>query len=438
MAIIAILVALLTFGAAHHLRPTPDSKLLAGNDFTIASAITESPVCSGGPALLYPGVTRCLTYTIANPLTVPITVHSIALSLDAAAAQPVGCPASNLDLTQTSFSGSLVVPAFGTNTINKTISLVNAAASQDGCKNVTFHFTYAGTATYVQAFSTNTAVLSSLSPTNFGQNVTFTATVSAAGAPPSGPTGTVTFFDGLSAVSGAIPVNGSGQAQFSTSTLTVGTHPIKAIFSNSDGNFSGSESATVNQVVNYTSCISENQNSNLTVLNGQAICISSSGKVNGSATVQSGGFLYVNGGAINGPVTVNANGGLFVSAGSSIGGVSATSPQNVSICGAKKVNGPISVLGSTHAVLIGDGTSGCAANDVNGSITLTSNTGGYKVFGNKINGGVTVTSNAGPGVIAGNNKINGNLACSGNNPAPTNGGVPNSVSGSRTGQCAGF
>src|SRR5439155_7647186 len=36
------------------------------------------------------------------------------------------------------------------------------------------------------------------------------------------------------------------------------------------------------------------------------------------------------------------------------------------------------------------------------------------------------------------NQITGNLACSANNPAPINDGHPNTVSGTRTGQCAGL
>jgi hypothetical protein len=34
------------------------------------------------------------------------------------------------------------------------------------------------------------------------------------------------------------------------------------------------------------------------------------------------------------------------------------------------------------------------------------------------------------------NTIRGSLSCTGNNPPPSNFGIPNTVSGARTGQCA--
>jgi Big-like domain-containing protein len=83
--------------------------------------------------------------------------------------------------------------------------------------------------------------------------VTFTASVSAA-APGSGtPTGTVTFDDGSTTL-GTGTLDSEGVATFSTSALTVGTHSIKAVYA-SDGNFSGSTSAALKQVVNKADSI---------------------------------------------------------------------------------------------------------------------------------------------------------------------------------------
>ncbi|HLH32385.1 MAG TPA: Ig-like domain-containing protein [Terriglobia bacterium] len=61
------------------------------------------------------------------------------------------------------------------------------------------------------------------------------------------PSGTVTFLDG-STVLGTATLNASGQASFSTTTLSVGTHAITAAYSG-DTNFSSSTSAIVSQVV---------------------------------------------------------------------------------------------------------------------------------------------------------------------------------------------
>ena len=80
-----------------------------------------------------------------------------------------------------------------------------------------------------QAGST-TSIGSSLNPSTFGQPVTFTAQVVSQ---TSGtPTGTVTFQDGAT-VLGAVALNGSGVAQFTTAALTAGTHTIGAFYSGS-------------------------------------------------------------------------------------------------------------------------------------------------------------------------------------------------------------
>ncbi len=96
--------------------------------------------------------------------------------------------------------------------------------------------------------NTTTALISSVNPSVFGQSVTFTATVTA-NPPGSGtPTGTASFFDGATLL-GTLALNGGGVATFTTSTLTVGSHPITAVY-NGDPSFNGSTSPIVNQIVN--------------------------------------------------------------------------------------------------------------------------------------------------------------------------------------------
>lgn len=96
---------------------------------------------------------------------------------------------------------------------------------------------------------TATTLGSSANPSVYGQSVTFTATVSPV---PDG--GTVTFFrDGGAAISGPIPVNtANGQAQVWITTLSIGTHPITAVFSGTT-NYGPSTSAALSQVVNKRS-----------------------------------------------------------------------------------------------------------------------------------------------------------------------------------------
>ncbi len=83
---------------------------------------------------------------------------------------------------------------------------------------------------------------SSNNPSTLGQNVTFTATVSAPAA-----TGTVAFYDGATAL-GSSALTG-GKASVSTSTLSAGSHSITASYSG-DTNYSGSNSPTLTQTVN--------------------------------------------------------------------------------------------------------------------------------------------------------------------------------------------
>jgi hypothetical protein len=85
---------------------------------------------------------------------------------------------------------------------------------------------------------------SSVNPSNFGQSVTFTATISSYGVIPDGEP--VTFRD-----NGKIMGTGTtfgGAATFTTSTLKVKEHSIKATYSG-DGIFKGS-SGEIAQVVN--------------------------------------------------------------------------------------------------------------------------------------------------------------------------------------------
>ncbi|HJU92491.1 MAG TPA: Ig-like domain repeat protein [Pyrinomonadaceae bacterium] len=84
----------------------------------------------------------------------------------------------------------------------------------------------------VNQAATATAVSSSVNPSEFGQSVTFTATVASSGGT---PTGTVQFKDGNSNL-GSPQTLTAGVAQLSTSSLASGTHTITAEYSG-DTNF---------------------------------------------------------------------------------------------------------------------------------------------------------------------------------------------------------
>jgi FtsP/CotA-like multicopper oxidase with cupredoxin domain len=95
--------------------------------------------------------------------------------------------------------------------------------------------------------ATTTALTSSRNPATYGQSVTFTATVRSTTT--GTPTGTVQFnINGVPAVGGVRPINASGVATLSSSTVSGGSNAIVAIYSG-DAAFSPSTSPTVTQVI---------------------------------------------------------------------------------------------------------------------------------------------------------------------------------------------
>ena len=94
--------------------------------------------------------------------------------------------------------------------------------------------------------ATQTTLESSSNPSQFGQAVTFTATVISLGFSGT-PTGSVSFFDGGTSI-GNSNLNSNGVATLMTSALAVGTHTITATY-NGDSNFAPSTSPPLYQVV---------------------------------------------------------------------------------------------------------------------------------------------------------------------------------------------
>jgi hypothetical protein len=117
---------------------------------------------------------------------------------------------------------------------------ITAQAFQQSFKGVSDVFV----AKIVFGEATTTTLTSSLNPSNYGQVVKFTASVSGASGT---PTGTVIFFDGSTQLGSSTLSNGKGS--FSTSSLSAGSHSITAAYQGSD-QFAPSTSAPLIQVVN--------------------------------------------------------------------------------------------------------------------------------------------------------------------------------------------
>lgn len=128
---------------------------------------------------------------------------------------------------------------------NGVISLTIAGGFSSG--QFTYNLSAIGEVTWTFAclpasIVSNTSVSSSANPSNFGQLVTFTATVTGIS-----PTGSITFKDGTTVLT-TVPLNVSGTATFTTSSLGIGTHSITAEYSG-DANNRGSASAVLIQAV---------------------------------------------------------------------------------------------------------------------------------------------------------------------------------------------
>lgn len=135
------------------------------------------------------------------------------------------------------------VATFSTSTFSVGIHNLTAVYAGDALHSGSMSPTFSQT---VLRAPTLTALMSSVNPSAPGQSVTFTAVVSPF-APAAGvPTGTVTFQDGA-AVLGSVPL-ASGQATLSTSSLSVGTHSITAVYGG-DATYAPSTSSPLSQRV---------------------------------------------------------------------------------------------------------------------------------------------------------------------------------------------
>jgi len=160
-----------------------------------------------------------------------------------------------------------------------------------------------------------------------------------------------------------------------------------------------------------------------------------------NVTVPAGSVTCVNGALVTGSVTVEPGGSLVVNPGTRVvGGITGSGSTGIRICGSQ-IRSPsssagtaISITGTVGPVVIGDGTAGCARNDIVGTVSLDGNNS-LEFDTNRVSGSVAVANTSGspqPAVIAAN-QITGNLTCTNNVPTPTDEGRTNVVLGTTTG-----
>jgi len=279
--------------------PAAGTVLAAGNNQTLSVAFTPTDTTdytTASATAMINVLQATPTISWSNPANV---VYGTALSgtqLDATSSWTVGGESGSVAGTFTYTPAAGTVLGAGN---NQTLSVAFTPT------DTTDYTAASATATINVLQATTTTVATSVNPSVYGQSVTFTATVAAV-APGSGaPTGLVTFDDGTT-VLGTGTLNG-GVATFSTSSLSVATHSITAVYGG-DGNFTTSTSSALSQAVNQDPTSTALSSSVNPSLYGQSVTFTATVTANapGSGT-PSGSVIFMDGTSTLGTGTLNAS-----------------------------------------------------------------------------------------------------------------------------------
>lgn len=201
--------------------------------------------------------------------------------------------------------------------------------------------------------STTIAVASSLNPSGFGQSVKFTATVTT-GATAGNLTGTVTFYDGATAIASGVSLSAPGTtatATFTTSTLAVGAHTITATYSGDAGHSASNSTDPNGTTPALTQNVLEGSGTNLVssanpASLGQSVTFTATVMPSaGGGVTADGSITFFDGATILGNVTLNGSAvATYTTAG---------------------------LTGGAHAIIAGYG--GDATNDIKGSTSAILN-----------------------------------------------------------------
>jgi sugar lactone lactonase YvrE len=155
----------------------------------------------------------------------------------------------------------------------------------------------------VQTAST-AAVTSAPNPSNYGTQVTFTATISSATTISVGATGTVTFLDNGTSIGTGTLSGDPATAQFQTSSLAVGTHPITVSYPG-DANFAGATSSPAySQTVNPVPTSVAVSSTPATGVAGVPVAITATISSSANSSLLTGTVTFTIGTQSVGPVTV--------------------------------------------------------------------------------------------------------------------------------------
>ena len=222
----------------------------SGSSGTLSQTVNPAPTSTSVASSVTPsifGQSVTFTATVNNSSAAGVSTAtptgSVQFSIDGAAfGGPVRLSGSGAAATGTSTATATLTVSGSPHTIKALYTNTDGNfVGSSGIVNQT-----------VNPALTSTTVISSTNPSIIGQSVTFTATVvnaSGAAISTATPTGSVQFMDGASVLGSPQVLSGQGTATLTTSALTAGTHPITAVYTNIDGNFIGSTSSSLTQVV---------------------------------------------------------------------------------------------------------------------------------------------------------------------------------------------
>jgi FtsP/CotA-like multicopper oxidase with cupredoxin domain len=239
-----------------------DTAVLPGSySYRVYAVNTFGPSAYAGP----------VTVTVAQPGSTTVVLNSPNPSLVGenvtftATVSPVlatGIPSGTVLFTANGVTASVALDAAGVATFSTaTLPAGTYTITADYSGDAIFLPSTGSVTQTVNKAATTIVVESSLNPSNFGDGVIFTATVSS---PATGtPSGIVTFM--VNGVFISVPLNAAGVATFATNGLSVGAHTITADYSG-DAFFqpsTGSVTQTVNQAVTTTDVVSSLNPSNV-------------------------------------------------------------------------------------------------------------------------------------------------------------------------------
>lgn len=294
----------------------------------------------------------------------PPTFASIPIAITTPATSPDGAivnyaqgvlPDDNLDPNPVATCEPGTAIPFPLGSTKVTCTVTDAAGNQNEAE---FYVT-------VTPVSTTTALTSSGAAV-YGQQVTFTATLTSAAGQ---PTGTVTFLEGATTLgTGTLS---DGVATFTTASLSVDSHSISAVYGG-EGAFAGSTSSVLNQAIaKATTTISFTASSNPSVA-GQAVTFTATvAPIAPGAGTPAGTVTFKDGAAMLGTATLSDGTAMLTTATLSTGNhaISVSYAGDANFTASASASG-IQVVKAASSVTI---TSSASPSVYGQSITFTAN-----------------------------------------------------------------